>query len=272
MPRRHVNVIVALVMVLLCVALLLPAVQKVREASARMKCYSNLKGWATALYGYASANNDTFPMGTIPRTELPPEQRLSWLVSVLPYIEQNEVYKQIDLTRGAGDDHNAKPTNTRLKNLICPSAGESYWKSQTPITLYVGVAGVGEDAATLPQRHPRAGVFGYDRNTKLTKEGCPDGSSNTLMLIETATNPGRWAHGGTATVRAFDQDTAPYIGPGQPFGGCHNGGWVLFGQRDHICTAAFADTSLHMFTTAIDPAVLEALATVAGKEAIPTNW
>ena len=41
------------------------------------------------------------------------------------------------------------------------------------------------------------------------------------MLIETANNPGHWAYGGNATVRGFEPDTAPYIGPGRPFGGFH---------------------------------------------------
>jgi hypothetical protein len=92
-----------------------------------------------------------------------------------------------------------------------------------------------------------------------------------LLLIETADNPGHWAFGGTATVRAFAGESA-YIGPARPFGGFHNGGMVLIGERYHACTAALADGSVRSLTNEIAPEVLEALATVAGKEELPPNW
>lgn len=114
-------------------------------------------------------------------------------------------------------------------------------------------------------------MFGYDRRITFEK-GFPDGTSNTLLIIETANDPGHWAYGGPATVRAFDPDAAPHIGPGRPFGGFHNGGLVLFGPRSHICVVAMADTSVRSFTNATAPEVLEALATVGGKEPLPANW
>ncbi len=278
MPRRYVIVIVVVAFVAFVAGLLLPVVQKVREAAARMTCHSHFKGLACGLHGYAQGHADEFPAGTVAHADLPPEQRLSWLLVALPYIEQDAVYKQFDLTRGPADPRNEKPASNRFRHLVCPSSGEHrydnsvhHWKSATPLTHYVGVAGVGLDAATLPLGHPRAGVFGYDRRTAL-KDGFPDGISNTLLIIETANEPGHWAYGGTATVRAFESDAAPYIGPDRPFGGFHNGGMVLFGQRTHTCVAAMADTSVRSFTNATAPEVLEALATVAGKEPLPANW
>ena len=163
-----------------------------------------------------------------------------------------------------------------MRQLVCPASSEyeynaRQWKSPTPLTHYVGVAGVGTDAAELLPDHPRAGVFGYERRTAIPA-GIPDGISNTLLIIETANDPGHWAYGGTATVRAFEPDAAPYIGPGRPFGGFHTGIPVPSSQRSHQCTAAMADTSVRSITSAIAPEVLEALATVGGKEPLPANW
>jgi hypothetical protein len=271
--RRHVTVAVSLVLVLAGVGVLLTLVSRVREASARMMCLSNLKGHACALHEYANANG-SFPAGTVAHPTLPPEQRLSWCVSVLPHMEANETFKQFDLTRGPGDSVNAKPASKRLRWFVCPSSGEydhrtEHWKSPSPLTHYVGVAGVGPDAAELPLEHPRAGVFGHDRSTRFGYIG--DGISNTLLLIETANAPGHWAFGGFATVRAFDPADVPYLGPGCPFGGLH--GSTLPIRSWGVCTVAMADGSVRkMITYDTAPEVLEALATVGGKESLPEKW
>ena len=275
MSRRYIPVIVVAMIVLLCAGVLFPAVQTVRRAAARMTCAAHLSQTAFAHHNYAATNGDTFAAGTIPHPDLPPEQRLSWWVSISPYVEQDTVFKQFDLTRGPGDPRNAPAASNRWWHLVCPSSGEydrgtHQWKSPTPLTHYVGVAGVGADAAMLPLGHPRAGVFGYDRRTAL-KDGFPDGISNTLMLIETANDPGHWAFGGTATVRAFEPDVAPYFGPGRPFGGFHNLP-VLLGTRTHACNVGFANGSYRYLTSDIAPEVLEALATVGGKEPLPASW
>src|SRR5437667_8917382 len=89
-------VVIAIIGVL--VGLLLPAVQKVREAANRMKCMNNLKQWGLGLHTYHDANNafpqDGFYMGTDP-TFSDPCDKGSWLVRLLPYVEQDNLYKQI---------------------------------------------------------------------------------------------------------------------------------------------------------------------------------
>lgn len=291
MPKRkHVLVAVACTILLTCAGLLFPAIQRVREAAARMSCYGRFKQLSVALHMYA-ANPEKFPPAAVAHPDLPPEQRLSWMVLVLPYVEEDRAFKQFDLARGPGDPRNEKPVRGRFGHFVCPSSGEhergsgritwdessgerkhsdraEKWASPAPLTHYVGVAGVGANAATLPLGHPRAGVFGYDRQTKLTKDGFPDGTSNTLLLIETARDPGHWAYGGFATVRGFESDAAPYLGEGRPFGGFHGNYWL--GERR--CVVALADGSVRSFTPKTDPAILEGLATVGGKEALPVEW
>lgn len=284
--RRYAVPAIVAAMLLLCAGLLIPGVQKVRSISARTVCTNHFYVFGLALHNYAEMNpvsdkkgiGNAFPAGTIPHPTLPPDQRFSWWVPILPQIGEWEVPKQFDLTRGPGDPVNAVPMNHRFQMLACPQSGElrydggtrtESWKSPHPLTHYVGVAGVGADAAELPLKHPRAGVFGYDRRTSFAD--IADGMSNTLLLIETANSPGHWAYGGRATVRAFENEAA-YIGPGRSFGGFHNGSPVLFGERMHVCNVAMADGSQRYLTSKIDPAVLEALATVGGKEELPAEW
>lgn len=287
MSRQRVIVAVCLALVLLCSGVLLTGIPRVREAAARMACHGNFKWLALALHNYADANpvgrgekggDGAFPAGTVPHPMLPPDQRLSWFVLVLPHVESGPIFGQFNLTRGSDDPQNEKPASTRFRWMVCPSSGESEydndtrtrtWKSPSPLTHYVGVAGVGAGAAELPPKHPRAGVFGYDRRTAFAD--ITDGTSNTLLLIETADNPGHWAYGGTATVRAFDPNAPPYLGDGRPFGGWH--GVDLLGRhRSRTCVVALADGSVRSFTNDTTAAVLEALATIAGKEDLPANW
>jgi Protein of unknown function (DUF1559) len=277
MRRIHWVVLVVLILVALPLSFLVFAVSHVREASARTKCINNFRQLALAMHSYADANDQLLPAGTVPNDDLAPERRLSWYVPILPYIEQSSVYQQFDLKAAAEDERNRSAIANRFPQSFCPGSSEyDYYgrngKSTRPITHYVGVSGIGSAAATLPAGHPKAGAFGYDRRTALSKEGIPDGTSNTLLLIETAYEPGHWAFGGPSTVRGLDPGTAPYVGPGRPFGGLHDGGWVWRGQREQFCNIAMADGSSRTFNRNRSPEVLEALATVAGKEDLPADW
>jgi prepilin-type processing-associated H-X9-DG protein len=122
------------------------------------------------------------------------------------------------------------------------------------IVHYVGVAGVGPDAPYLPVDHRRAGVFGYDRVTRIVD--IVRGTSNTMMIIETAKDNGPWTAGGPATVRGVDPATRPNIGTGRPFGGIHRGG----------VNVLFADASIRFVRATVDPAVFERIATIGDVE------
>jgi prepilin-type processing-associated H-X9-DG protein len=139
-----------------------------------------------------------------------------------------------------------------------PNRGKLGWPG---VTHYVGVAGVGEDAAALPAYAPQAGIFGCDRSTRLAD--IHDGTSNTLLLMETAWENGPWTAGGEPTMRGLEPKRQPYLGRGRPFGGTHPG----------VGGVAFADGSVRFLRESIRPEVLEALATKAGGEEIgPSDW
>src|SRR6185312_14532030 len=127
-------------------------------------------------------------------------------------------------------------------------------------TAYVGITGLGKDAASLPKGDPKAGVFGHGRVTRLAD--ITDGASMTMAVAETSELLGAWTSGGPATVRGLDPSRLPYIGKGRPFGGNHpNRAMVLF-----------ADGSVREIRDTISPRVFEAISTISGDEALPNEW
>ena len=118
-----------------------------------------------------------------------------------------------------------------------------------PATHFVGVAGVGEDAADLPAGDPRAGVFGNSRPTRL--EDIHDGASNTLMVLGVTSELGSWAAGGTATVRPLTRE--PYVNGPDGFG---------TGLTDRMMVLK-ADGSVAEMSATTDPRIFRRMAAIA---------
>src|SRR5437879_6400979 len=95
-----IELLVVIAIIAVLVGLLLPAVQKVREAAARMSCSNNLKQWALAGHNYHSTNSK-FPPGINKGT---PElnRRYNWVIALEPYMEQDAIFRRYvsDTTTG----------------------------------------------------------------------------------------------------------------------------------------------------------------------------
>ncbi|MBN1910765.1 MAG: DUF1559 domain-containing protein [Pirellulales bacterium] len=212
---------------------------------------ARMQGLAGGLKRYAGAEGH-YPEGAIGGGLLQPETRLSWIATLLPYLEHEDWYKEIQIGYSWDDQHNRSVTRRPLPQVINPALAERETPDGYPVTHYVGVAGVGPDAATLSTSNPRAGVFGYGRT--FGPREIRDGTSNTIAVLGVQGHLGPWAAGGNPTVRALTQ--RPYVNGPDGFGSGQPGGML----------AGMADGSVRFISEKVDPSVLESLATASGSE------
>jgi hypothetical protein len=214
-----------------------------------------------------------FPYGAYPRPydaergsrPWPANQRVSFLREMLPYLGDDRYFTLKDsfaLEKSWRDPDNLAIGRILVPYFLNPSAGNYYVKEKDinePLaaTHFVGMAGVGPDAAYLPKSDPRAGIFGYNRQTSL--EDIKDGLSNTIFMIEAdKALVGPWIAGGGATVRGTSNAGNDVGRPGgfsSPDFGGKKGVWVLM-----------ADGSARYLTKDISPDVFKALCTMAGSD------
>jgi hypothetical protein len=271
--KAAAKILAAVAAIVVVAGLVVCAIYEARAAAARMKCKHNLKQLGNAIHGYHSVA-DHYPVGTIQGTDLPPDKRLSWYVEIYPAFMMGGVKLHVDWRKAWDDPDNCPPLESygklpeesqgpeiagRIKLFQCRPVDPD--PGQPCPTHYVGVAGLGADAATLPLNDPRAGFFGYDR--KLAEADVKDGLSTTLMLLE-AQDGGPWTAGGRSTVRGLVNDGTPCVGVQLESG--HRGD-RLFSRRMQTL-ALFADGSVRRLDESTSPRVIEAQATVAaGDEA-----
>ncbi len=200
-----IELLVVIAIIAILIGLLLPAVQKVRDAAARMSCSNNLKQLALASQNYESA------MGTLP-PGLNGTTYVSCLAYLLPYIEQDNVYKQIDPTLFPANTASGPwwgsaygIAQTHIKTFECP-ADNPYTGTSSGTFAYLttnatGVTGGYFSGGSSPlgctNYIANAGALGnvsgyygqwmgpYYSNSKTKTGNIPDGSSNTIAFGET---------------------------------------------------------------------------------------
>jgi prepilin-type processing-associated H-X9-DG protein len=246
------TVLVILVLLILVGGFLLPTVSKVRDAARRAECRNNLRQLGLSLRDYGDTFN-RFPAAAMPNPNLPPEERLSWVVAIAPFVEASPLYNKMAKDKSWQADENRFAALLQYRILLCPAYPEGPPVSTLSPTHYVGIAGVGSNAAELPLTDPRAGFFGYDRQLTLKDAGQ---TSTLLVAAETGRAEGSWIAAGPATVRGLEPDGLPYLGADGQFGGLHRQG----------TNAVFADGSVRFIPNATGRDVLEALAVLRGRE------
>jgi prepilin-type processing-associated H-X9-DG protein len=172
------------------------------------------------------------------------------MVALMPYLEQDSRYGQIDFEKGYAG--NLPAVETSIRTFLCPGE-ERGPATADAVTHYVAMSGIGLDAATRPAGAAGNGFMGYDRLTSWLM--IKDGTANTIALMETCSGLGPWARGGSSTLRGFDPADLPLHGNEGQFGGHKNG-----------MNAAMADGSVRFISSSIDPGKLAAAITIDGGE------
>jgi prepilin-type N-terminal cleavage/methylation domain-containing protein/prepilin-type processing-associated H-X9-DG protein len=191
-----IELLVVIAIIAILIGLLLPAVQKIREAANRLQCKNNLKQIGLAFHNY-HATNDCFPSGFVSKAAATDGPSLGpgwgWGGYLLPYLEQDNLFRQIDFTKDIAHPANAQARVTGLKAFRCPSdspAGPTTTVrdgSGNPICEvafgnYVGVAGVYEVSGYPDTGNGSPGVLLRNSNVRVTD--ITDGSSNTIFVGE----------------------------------------------------------------------------------------
>src|SRR5262245_2668332 len=115
-----IELLVVIAIIAILIGLLLPAVQKVREAAARMKCQNNLKQIGLAFHNYESAYQNSPPSWTL--QVAPPNGGHAWGTMLLPYLEQDNLFKQYNLMQPMFTPGNVAVITKSVKVFECPSS------------------------------------------------------------------------------------------------------------------------------------------------------
>lgn len=163
------ELLVVIAIIAILIGLLLPAVQKVREAAARMQSSNNLKQLGLSTWSYQSANG-TMPPGV-------DANGFSALTYILPYIEQANVFNKINMKKSVDDKDNAAMRAIIIKTFLNPKDPVTTVKENSGATNYQFSAG------SEPDLKDNNGLFYAQSKTRVVD--ITDGTSNTLLSAET---------------------------------------------------------------------------------------
>jgi len=198
-----VELLVVIAIIGVLVALLLPAIQAAREAARRMTCQSHLKNLSLACLNYEQSKRTLPPASQDPDVDggqtwsISSGNQLSWIVHILPYIEQQAAFQQFNLKDSWGTyiikDVTVVPTPERAQPaiLMCPSdsaLGRFFANNGRTTVTGKRTFGKGNYAAFSSPEHVTCNYFqGAIVNKGLNLKKITDGQSNTLLLTEVRT-------------------------------------------------------------------------------------
>ncbi len=295
-----IELLVVIAIIGILIALLLPAVQKIRDAAARMQCQNNLKQLGLAAQNYANDNNSCLPPAMITN----PYNTTGWGVFLLPYIEQAPLYSQYNT--GAtffavdpnGVFNNQAIANTSIKIYNCPSAplrnpytytfnypgyGNITWQAQSSdyspvggvsqsLASYLGLTSVSLQGALQPDAgSPILSISDGTTSTILYAEMA---GKNTLYQAGRSTGvalsgfnggEGGWADPTSGSSLLYGSSGDGTVTPGPCGINCSND-YGLYSFHTGGANCAFCDGSVRFLNSGMDLTALAYKVTKAGGE------
>jgi prepilin-type N-terminal cleavage/methylation domain-containing protein len=293
-----IELLVVIAIIALLIGLLLPAVQKVREAAARMTSSSNLRQVSLAIHNYSSQHG-IYPYQSQTKTV---EKTVAggtsttkittyWTVQMLPYLEQENISSKYSYDDAYNSGVNREIIAVPIPILRNP-AGSPNRFSNTPTTnnpaavadyaLQVGVSAAlySDGHITSPKPDVTFGPISPGNDVVSKPVEVLDGLSNTALLVEDFGRPqswkagridpldkviqGGWAETNSFIVRGYN---AAGTDPGPCMINCHNQ-YSIYAPWKSGAYIAFADGSTRLLRSGSDPAVVAAVLTRAGGETL----
>ena len=303
-----IELLVVIAIIAILIGLLLPAVQKVREAAAKSTCANNMKQWSLALHNYHSTFASFPPAGKAPdATGLP--HRIAWPIMLWPYVEMENAAKQYNFNTGFWQPNNTIVNthtgicSTTNKVYYCPSdrvgarwEGDQYWRARANYAINWGPIRMPAPAGSNPAAFSPWGFTDFVTRSKpriSTLTGISDGTSNTLAFAEVRSS----ANDKDADFRGDfindDNQCGRFMTLDTPNNGIDEmtGGWCVNNVQNRMpCTTSangkiasrsnhtggvnvgLCDGSIRFISNGIPLATWQALSTMNGGEVFDPNY
>jgi prepilin-type N-terminal cleavage/methylation domain-containing protein/prepilin-type processing-associated H-X9-DG protein len=192
-----IELLVVIAIIAILIGLLLPAVQKVREAANRMKCSNNLKQLGLAAHNYNDTNG--FLPGNL-RPAATGTIRVRWTTYLLPYFEQDNIYRIYNQNANWSDVSNQNAVVIPLKVMQCPSSPNANKFDASPDNNWTDNRyAVGDYAGIYWSWYTNVNSFGLpgilSKTDQVRLTDVTDGLSNTIYLTESAGKPDEYVNG-----------------------------------------------------------------------------
>jgi prepilin-type N-terminal cleavage/methylation domain-containing protein/prepilin-type processing-associated H-X9-DG protein len=250
-----IELLVVIAIIAVLIGLLLPAVQKVREAAARASCQNNLKQIGLAFHQFAGANNGYLPpsMSGASGTNSFLGAPYSAFARILPYVEQTALAQQVNLYISALSQ--PEVASQRISVFICPAEPNDHPQGLAPPIIYASTYGVVWGDWFFQKYSAGLGgngafpLVGFPKQLGIRLVDIVDGTSNTLGAAETKA-------GGSFLRSAFLPANTPVpTNPGDvvAFGGqltanATHGSWVIAYIEQTGLTTVFAPNTQMTYT------------------------